>query len=115
MMVEVVGQRADGDEAVGAAVVEGDEEAEAGDPVDPAMEVGANPVLQEGGGETVDGIALGGGGAELGGADMGAHLLAERLGARRQSVVAELRSEERRVGHACVGTCRSRWSTYHYK
>src|SRR3546814_15165840 len=26
-----------------------------------------------------------------------------------------LRSEERRVGKECVSTCRSRWSTYHYK
>src|SRR3546814_20824813 len=26
-----------------------------------------------------------------------------------------LRSEERRVGKECVGTCRSRWSPYHYK
>src|SRR3546814_12093771 len=25
------------------------------------------------------------------------------------------RSEERRVGHECVSTCRSRWSPYHYK
>src|SRR3546814_17947025 len=25
------------------------------------------------------------------------------------------RSEERRVGKACVSTCRSRWSTYHTK
>src|SRR3546814_17674671 len=25
------------------------------------------------------------------------------------------RSEERRVGKACVSTCRSRWSTYHQK
>src|SRR3546814_18326310 len=25
------------------------------------------------------------------------------------------RSEERRVGKECVSTCRSRWSTYHYK
>src|SRR3546814_17447446 len=25
------------------------------------------------------------------------------------------RSEERRVGEACVRTCRSRWSPYHYK
>src|SRR3546814_17379431 len=24
-----------------------------------------------------------------------------------------IRSEERRVGKACVSTCRSRWSTYH--
>src|SRR3546814_16425062 len=26
---------------------------------------------------------------------------------------AEYRSEERRVGKACVSTCRSRWSPYH--
>src|SRR3546814_19891563 len=26
-----------------------------------------------------------------------------------------LRSEERRVGKACVSTCRSRWSPYHKK
>src|SRR3546814_18744246 len=25
-----------------------------------------------------------------------------------------IRSEERRVGKACVSTCRSRWSPYHY-
>src|SRR3546814_16984246 len=25
------------------------------------------------------------------------------------------RSEERRVGNECVSTCRSRWSSYHYK
>src|SRR3546814_11234388 len=25
----------------------------------------------------------------------------------------KMRSEERRVGNACVGTCRSRWSPYH--
>src|SRR3546814_13966900 len=25
----------------------------------------------------------------------------------------DLRSEERRVGKACVSTCRSRWSAYH--
>src|SRR3546814_21032036 len=25
------------------------------------------------------------------------------------------RSEERSVGKECVSTCRSRWSTYHYK
>src|SRR3546814_1593528 len=27
--------------------------------------------------------------------------------------VAEIRSEERRVGKECVSTCRSRWSPYH--
>src|SRR3546814_11799612 len=26
-----------------------------------------------------------------------------------------IRSEERRGGKECVSTCRSRWSTYHYK
>src|SRR3546814_12576201 len=30
-------------------------------------------------------------------------------------VVPARRSEERRVGKACVSTCSSRWSTYHYK
>src|SRR3546814_19587750 len=30
-------------------------------------------------------------------------------------VAAALRSAERRVGKACVSTCRSRWSPYHYK
>src|SRR3546814_17433260 len=38
---------------------------------------------------------------------------------RRKAVAAsrhlEPRSEERRVGKACVSTCRSRWSPYHYK
>src|SRR3546814_1081383 len=29
------------------------------------------------------------------------------------SRIAELRSEERRVGKECVSTCRSRWSPYH--
>src|SRR3546814_9462554 len=27
--------------------------------------------------------------------------------------LGNIRSEERRVGKACVSTCRSRWSTYH--
>src|SRR3546814_18815986 len=27
--------------------------------------------------------------------------------------IAEMRSEERRVGKECVSTCRSRWSPYH--
>src|SRR3546814_14508916 len=27
----------------------------------------------------------------------------------------DVRSEERRVGHGCVSTCRSRWSPYHSK
>src|SRR3546814_11226208 len=41
----------------------------------------------------------------------------QRLGftpGRAQEQAAELpRSEERRVGNACVRTCRSRWSPYH--
>src|SRR3546814_9362172 len=52
----------------------------------------------------------------------------DALGARGEDAEAEagqyrepvrrmgrLRSEERRVGKECVGTCRSRWSLYHYK
>src|SRR3546814_19630493 len=31
-----------------------------------------------------------------------------------RDVEARERSEERRVGHECVRTCRSRWSPYHY-
>src|SRR3546814_17834460 len=31
------------------------------------------------------------------------------------SGVRSTRSEERRVGKACVSTCRYRWSPYHYK
>src|SRR3546814_3312027 len=30
-------------------------------------------------------------------------------------ILGVLRSEERRVGKACVSTCRYRWSPYHYK
>src|SRR3546814_12697806 len=29
------------------------------------------------------------------------------------ALIEESRSEERRVGEACVSTCRSRWSPYH--
>src|SRR3546814_11153440 len=32
-----------------------------------------------------------------------------------ETLDAEYRSEERRVGKECVSTCRSRWSTYHQK
>src|SRR3546814_1309864 len=32
-----------------------------------------------------------------------------------QGLVDVERSEERRVGHECVSTCRSRWSPYHEK
>src|SRR3546814_12240983 len=32
-----------------------------------------------------------------------------------QVIMGETRSEERRVGTACVSTCRSRWMTYHEK
>src|SRR3546814_6626118 len=39
------------------------------------------------------------------------------VGGKRESGsyrrIAELRSEERRVGKECVSTCRSRWSPYH--
>src|SRR3546814_11116951 len=35
------------------------------------------------------------------------------LDSHRTSLPLSLRSEERRVGHACVSPCRSRWSPYH--
>src|SRR3546814_18139714 len=38
----------------------------------------------------------------------------ERPGDLRAPVVDMDRSEERRVGKECVGTCRSRWYPYHY-
>src|SRR3546814_21055697 len=38
----------------------------------------------------------------------------QRLGPVTQRMLS-LRSEERRVGKECVGTCRSRWSPYHSK
>src|SRR3546814_18591699 len=36
------------------------------------------------------------------------------LASVRYSGMLRERSEERRVGKACVSTCRSRWSPYHY-
>src|SRR3546814_12457255 len=38
-----------------------------------------------------------------------------RIGSDKGQVISwdQLRSEERRVGKACVSTCRSRWSPYH--
>src|SRR3546814_16694669 len=35
------------------------------------------------------------------------------IGGRYTDEKRKLRSEERRVGKACVSTCRSRWSPYH--
>src|SRR3546814_21167663 len=45
------------------------------------------------------------------------HQLADQIGiAVREALrAAAARSEERREGKECVSTCRSRWSTYHYK
>src|SRR3546814_11670108 len=45
--------------------------------------------------------------ADLGFADPATHKLKAELVRRLDSI---LRSEERRVGKACVSTCRSRWS-----
>src|SRR3546814_19250051 len=43
----------------------------------------------------------------------GSRLVRSDLSAPRPlTIVGEERSEERRVGHACVSTCRSRWSQY---
>src|SRR3546814_12298957 len=38
-----------------------------------------------------------------------------KIGVRLQELLDQIavRSEERRVGKECVGTCRSRWSPYH--
>src|SRR3546814_11015601 len=45
-----------------------------------------------------------------GGAVAGVDLLQVGAGAEHGRLA---RSEERRVGHECVSTCRSRWSPYH--
>src|SRR3546814_21187949 len=42
---------------------------------------------------------------------VGVHVPA--AGRAQPPVFPRERSEERRVGKACVSTCRSRWSTYH--
>src|SRR3546814_16903885 len=41
--------------------------------------------------------------------------IVRELNAAIRAIVAQpqMRSEERRVGKACVSTCRSRWSLYH--
>src|SRR3546814_15231274 len=51
------------------------------------------------------------GGSQL--AMLGGAMLVIGLGFKLLLVPFHLRSEERRVGKECVGTCRSRWSTYH--
>src|SRR3546814_10536147 len=40
-------------------------------------------------------------------------LLEMEIGAGRRALVAQARSEARRVGKECVSTCRSRWSPDH--
>src|SRR3546814_17520952 len=37
----------------------------------------------------------------------------EKIVATALATIARVRSEERRLGKACVSTCRSRWSPYH--
>ncbi len=74
VVVVVIREQAHRHEAVGAGLVEGDEQAEAGDAVDRAWEHGADPLLQEGGGESVERVALGRDGAPLRAADMLADL-----------------------------------------
>src|SRR3546814_13393955 len=39
----------------------------------------------------------------------------DHLPAVKRRELERVRPEERRVGKECVSTCRSRWSTYHYK
>src|SRR3546814_18093511 len=38
-----------------------------------------------------------------------------RIGWADRPCVAQVRSDERRVGKECVSTCRSRWAQYHTK
>src|SRR3546814_20738265 len=52
----------------------------------------------------------------VGGLEDGLHRCLARGGdrtRRKTSLLVGVRSEERRVGKACVSTCRSRWSPYH--
>src|SRR3546814_18122478 len=54
----------------------------------------------------------------VGGEEVGHQLLQDRafqIFAHPARPMAAARSEERRVGKACVRTCRSRWSPYHSK
>src|SRR3546814_14236505 len=37
----------------------------------------------------------------------------DHAGVRQADDLAQIRSEERRVGKECVSTCRSRWTPYH--
>src|SRR3546814_8613343 len=112
-MIEIVGQGADGDQAVGTAVVQRDEEAEAGDAVDPAVEARTDTLLQEGGGEAVDSVALGGGGAALGRADVAAHLLEEVLGAGRQAVLAQLQTADQSAVYQQIDRKSTRLNSSH--
>src|SRR3546814_7112083 len=41
------------------------------------------------------------------------HRLVRRRAGNEKQLEVGRRSEERRVGKECVGTCRSRWSPYH--
>src|SRR3546814_18100191 len=41
------------------------------------------------------------------------HVQERREGVDLAALMVDDRSEERRVGKACVSTCRSRWSPYH--
>src|SRR3546814_4472571 len=53
-------------------------------------------------------------GNATGEADLSGIIVAFRAGTPvRIADVADVRSEERRVGKECVRTCRSRWSPYH--
>src|SRR3546814_11909610 len=60
--------------------------------------------------ELIDGLATGTGGDRLRLVEIVAEVPAHAAG-----IAVLHRSEERRVGKECVSTCRSRWSTYHYK
>src|SRR3546814_3492030 len=60
--------------------------------------------------EAVEGLrSLAGDGAE----SEGIEIAKAELRRQAEVFVADVRSEERRVGKECVSTCRSRWAPYH--
>ena len=100
---EIGAQRAGGNEAVGAGVVELHEQAGAGDAGDVAAESGADAVGHEMRHQPVDGLALGGHGAAFGGRDA-RRGFGERLGRGvGQPVGPKLEAADQRAMHDEVG------------
>src|SRR5262249_5316782 len=108
MVVEVVGQARNGYQPIGAGLVQPDEQAEAGDAGDAAWDDLADPVRQEGGNETIDGIALCGRRAPLRLRDMFADGGEALAFARRQRTIAQLASGDQRAMYQQVGIAADR-------